>query len=139
MVEYVKKINPLNDNNNKALRGERYIVDALTKHGFEPEWLAVGNRMSAADIRISSGKLIDVKYAEPKESTPYWTFNFHHHGKKQQGIDFFICILVRPEAENLIYVFPANVLKKRKTLAMSVKSIRLGRYEYFLENWDLLK
>ena len=128
-----------NKNCGKALKGERYIAEKLIDHGFGVEWLALGNRKAKADIRISGNRLIDVKYAEQKKCHPYWTFNFHHHGKNQTGIDFFICIVVRPKAENLIYVFPANILEGKKTIAVSEKSIRLGRYEYFLENWELLK
>jgi len=128
-----------NNNNEKGLKGERYIVDKLKEQGFKVEWVALSNRMSTADIKLSNNKLIDVKYAEQNKSQRYWTFNFHHHGDKQLNIDFFICVVVRQGSDNLIYVFPNSILSERKTIQISDKSIRLGRYGYFLENWGLLK
>ena len=131
-------MNTKNHNNEIALRGEKYIFEKLKELGLNPEWVAFGNRSSLADI-IVNNKKIDVKISSIVNYCSYlkgsYRFNFHHHGKKQEGIDYFICICLD---DDLIYVFPSHLIRK-KTMMITPRMIKRGRYAYFLDNWDLLK
>lgn len=132
------------DNNKKALHSESYIYQKLIENGISVEWVAFSNRKSKADFITKDGKTIDVKYSNTstrknasREEYKVWNFNIHHHGKKQEGIDFYICVFDDGN-ENYIFIFPSK-LALGTHITISTSQIQRGKYDYFQENWDLIK
>ena len=123
------------DNNRKAVYGESYIYEKLISEGIDVEWLAINNRQSLADFKTSEGKTIDAKIAYVNKLRA-WQFNFHHHNKKQIGIDFYICLLIR-DNEPIIFIFPSSIIRG-KSLSITRSSLDRGKYGYFKNNWSLL-
>ena len=124
------------DNNNKAIKGESYIYQKLINNGIKARWTAFENRMAREDFITEDGTTIDVKIAYPRtiQKNATWYFNMHHHNKKQIGIDFYICIAMPDN----IFVLPSSLLFS-KTFRISERQLSRGKYDYFLENWDLIK
>ena len=123
------------DNNETALKGESYIYQKLLDQGIVAKWSAFTNRKSTEDFITETGITIDVKTAYPKAKSSSWAFNVHHHGVKQINIDFFICILL---PLNKIFIIPSELISN-KTYRISKRQLERGKYDYFLENWDLIK
>ena len=67
-----------------------------------------------------------------------WHFNFHHHGKRQQNVDFFICIAHEDGHKDKIFVIPA-LLHDKQTFSISGAQMERGRYDYFDRNFELIK
>jgi len=119
------------NNCEKAIYGESHVYQCLIDAGIDVEWSALSNRHSREDF-IANGAMVDVKFS--KKHGRRYTFNCHHHAKKQEGIDFYICV-INPEN---VFVFP-NELIDGKVLTISQKQVERGRYEYFNKNWGLIK
>lgn len=124
------------DNHNKAIKGESYIFQELLGAGIEVEWLAINNRKSLADFQTKNGKTIDAKVSHINKGG-YWTFNFQDHGKKQIGIDYYVCMLVDGD-DVLIFIFPQNLVLGH-SLRITRGQLDRGRYDYFKNNWALIK
>ena len=127
------------DNNNKAKLGESLIYEKLMVVDPDVEWSAFSNRQSREDFILSNGKTVDVKLSHPNKSykNNAWHFNFHHHNTKQTGIDFYICVAV-DGGEAHTFIFPSKLITKH-TLAITRKQIARGKFDYFKENWNLIK
>jgi hypothetical protein len=117
-----------------GMMGESTVFKILTDRGFNPRWEALTG--SGPDFILENGKTIDVKLATRRSKTSNYVFNLHHHSIAQDGIDFFICI-ANSKDENLIFVFPATLISG-KTLSISQYQLDRGRYDFFLNNFDLL-
>ncbi len=131
-------------NNDKGFLGESYVYNKLKEIDPNVKW-ALLNCRSSYDFILSNGKTIDVKYSanqivrtnKTKKEYNYWTFNFHHHGVKQIKIDFFICI-IQIKKEKSIYIFPSEI-SNIYSFSISEREIERGKFDYFKNNWDLLK
>ncbi len=128
------------NNAEKEFYGESHVYEQLIANGIKVFWNSLCRR-SLADFTTENGITIDVKFATPhlypKYNSPIWRFNLHHHGKKQTGIDYFICVL---ESKNkpLMFVFPASLVSGYQ-ITISERQLNMGKYNYFLENWNLIK
>jgi len=125
------------DNNNKAIKGESYVYKKLLENGIKAKWSAFGNRQAGEDFITDNGAKIDVKISygvKSEKGKKSWFFNVHHHGEKQKNIDFYICII----APELVFVIPSNLVPG-KTIRISEYQLARGRFDYFKENWQLIK
>ncbi len=135
-----------NTNNEKAIKGESYIYNKLKENDIEARWTSMESRKHPYDFVTKDGKTIDVKYAESHRSAKRnngsilksWRFNCHHHGIKQTNIDYYICILNDMGKTTRIYIFPSEFVGVH-TIAISERQINRGKYDYFEENWGLIK
>jgi len=126
--------------------GESYIFNLLKEKGIEAEWAPFGR---GPDFITKSGLNLDVKYSNPyiysKDTKKNgvreykkWTFNFHHHGKPQSKVDFFICIL-NNDGDFHIYVIPQPLHAEKQILTISGPQFNSGKFDYFKDNFDLIK
>jgi len=116
--------------------GESLIFTLLKDHSIETEWLPVGEN---ADFKLSDGRLIDVKFSKQSSTkNSGWRFNLHHHGEKQPDIAFFICIARKENGSDMIFVMPGHLLGG-KTWTISERQIDRGTYDYFQDNFDIIK
>ena len=125
----------------KGLYGESYVFDLLNKNDIHANWVALGNRHTKADFVLPDGRYVDIKYATPHLNASFsktWRFNLHHHGTKQNGIDFYICMLDKGIDAPLIFIFPGEMIQGFQ-IVISENQLKRGRYDYFLENWDLMR
>jgi len=131
----------MESNSEKGLKGETLIFHLLKKNNIKANWVAFSNRKTKADFITDDGVEIDVKIANQRSykycKNPIWDFNFHHHGKSQVDIDIFICIVVKGD-EHKIFIFPKELVCQ-KTLSMSERKLKQGRFDYFKDNWDIIK
>lgn len=128
------------DNNKKARYGESLIYQKLTEAGINVTWMAFTNKRGVPDFITDDGKMIDVKITNTRQSKNgrvHWGFNCHHHAIKQNNIDFFICI-INDTSYFSIFVFP-NHLLIGKNFIISERQLIRGKYDYFVENWNLIK
>ncbi len=128
------------DNNKKAQYGESLVYQRLAEAGINATWIALSNKRGVSDFITDDGKMIDVKFSRrrsKKNSPPYWTFNLHHHGTKQNNIDFFVCIISDPIYPSIL-VIPSKLLQS-KVFHISERQLIRGKYDYFVENWNLIK
>jgi len=128
------------DNDKKARYGESLIYQKLTGAGIDVTWMTLTNKRGVPDFITDDGKMIDVKFSQRrirKNAAPFWTFNLHHHGTKQNNIDFFVCI-ISDSLYPSILVIPSNLLSS-KVFHISERQLIRGKYDYFKENWNLIK
>jgi len=126
--------------------GESYIFMKLQDEGINIKWLSFGHARHQADFITESGTLIDVKTAMPRPCSRrkngsfqnHWGFNFHHHGDKQLKIDVFICITLQSTGGTNIFVFPSELISGYN-INISDRQLSRGKFDYFKENWDLIK
>ena len=135
----------MNGNNEKAMYGESYVYQKMLDAGLKVKWVAFGNRSSKADFVTDKGLTIDVKYSSVPHATyikksgkksKYWRFNAQHHGIKQSGIDFYVCVL-QDGGEPDMFIFPAENIDGYQ-IYISDRHLRMGTYEYFRNNWELI-
>ncbi|HDY87507.1 MAG TPA: hypothetical protein ENH82_05240 [bacterium] len=134
-----------NNNDKTAKYGESFVYEKLLENGIMAKWVSFSNRKSTADFITPDGKTIDVKCAyyskgiqRTKGDNRYWRFNIHHHGKKQEGIDYYICVLKYNEPEPLVFIFPSDIFRSFD-ITITSKMLERGKYDHFLNNWDLIK
>jgi len=137
------------ENNHFAMIGESYIAKKLDEAKVRYWWNPAQRNYYGADFITEFG-VIDVKIANPqikkyvstitnKETTrKFWRFNCHHHGTKQTAIDVFVFIVVNCNNENFVYFVMPKEMVKSYTFIISERQIKNGRYNYFINNWDIL-
>ncbi len=121
----------------KGKTGESRVFELFKQHGIEAEWMPYGHE---ADFVLSDGRYIDVKYSSPymrQYDKRMWIFNLNHRGKKQTLIDFFIFVCWKDGTDG-IYIIPAK-LCSGKTTTISERQMERGKFDYFKDNFDLLK
>ena len=131
-----------------SLGGESYVANKLDAMKIKYWWNPSQRNEMGADLITEYGA-IDVKIAKPQIKTIIskktkkrktrrtWHFNLHHHGIKQDKIDFFICIVTKYEKEPLYFIFPKQICKNL-TFSISERQLNNKIYHYFLEAWDII-
>lgn len=123
----------------KGKIGESYVFEMLQNNGIHVTWLPVGEN---ADFKLPDGRLIEVKFSSLRQPTGqrkcgFWSFNLHHHGKKQQEISFFICV-AKGQEHDMLFVMPGYMLKS-KTWVLTEEQVERGAHDYFQNNFALIK
>lgn len=125
-------------NTSKGKLGESKVFELLLENNINAKW---GCYHAKADFLLSNGTGIDVKFATPhsngRNDKKIWSFNLHHHGTKQHDIAFFICVLWN-SGNNEVFVFPSDFWSG-KVLTISTDQLERGKYDYFKNNFTLIK
>jgi helix-turn-helix protein len=136
-------MNPTN-NMIKGAHAESLVKDQLRAHGIIAEHTS-GIWGAGADFITALGKKLDVKYAESRLGEPtkkgqqnkFWSFNLHHHGVRQDNIDFFICTIIDEGRDPVFYIIPSK-LAPGKTFRISERQRIKKTYHFFKGNWNLI-
>ena len=124
--------------NEFGLKGESLVAKKLDTMDIRYWWNPSQQNYYGADFLTEYG-IIDVKIARPqiidrfsKKSNKMvkkiiWKFNCHHHGKKQNYIDFFIFIVMDyGKAQSLYFIMPKELCGGH-TFHISARQIETGR------------
>lgn len=122
----------------KGRIGESFVYNKLIESGIKATWVSFTNRRGAVDFITDNGTTIDVKFSKEHATGKRWCFNCHHHNVKQTNIDFYVCVLLNNAGNSIAFVFPANLIAG-KTMTMSLEQIERGTYDYFINNYTLIK
>jgi len=129
------------NSNELGVYGESFIYTKLIENGIDVDWSPFHR---IGDFITSDNKIIDVKYSKTpqivktkKGERLFWNFNIHHHGKKQYNIDFYICVLSYLNKE-IIFVFPSKYVRGYQ-ITISERQLERGKFNFFENNWDLIK
>ncbi|MEA2040083.1 MAG: hypothetical protein U9N82_09680 [Thermodesulfobacteriota bacterium] len=135
------------DTVNFGLNAEKYVAEKLKSLGIDFWWNSHKRNYYGADFLTKYG-IIDVKISNPQTKKKknkkalrpvFWKFNWHHNGKHQNEVDIFICIINKYKlTKTLCFVIPKEVCSG-KSFAVSERQINSGRYNCFLEAWDIIK
>ena len=127
-----------------GLAGEKYVAQKLDSMGIKYWWKPSQKRNYFGADLITEYGAIDVKTARPRikikmnRTIRTWGFNCHHHGKKQNEIDFFILIVVGyKDKELLCFIMPKEICNNSGFL-ISERQIKNKKYNYFLDAWDII-
>lgn len=126
--------------------GESYIYNLLKSNDIPCSWAPYG---SGYDFITNNGTRLEIKYGSKRKiemkskkkgllKLDQCVYNLHHHNKKQLNIDFFIFLQILDELNQNILIIPANLLRG-KTFVISERQQERKKYEYFNQNWSLIK
>lgn len=136
------------DNTKFGLSGESLVAKKLDSMNIKYWWNPNVSNKYGADFITEYGT-IDVKIARPRVTKyiskgtglpmgkPFWFFNCHHHGKRQDKIDIFIFIVVGYKDESpLLFMVPRE--KCGYTFVMSERQLENGKHTYYLNAWEII-
>jgi len=115
------------------IQSESYIYETLRSKGIDIEWRLAGEKVT---FKLGSGRSITVKFASFHKNRKRWTWIFDY-SKKITTVDFFVCIArYDKDIYSDAFVFPRDSVGR--SLQMSIKQLKLGKYDYFRDNWALI-
>jgi len=136
-------------NNTKfGLSAEYKVAKALDKLNIRYHHIPGRQNIFGCDFITEHGN-IEIKRANPSIKKYYskkkkelinkvsWTFNCHHKGVKQKNIDIYICTVSGYEdSPDIHFILPSYFA--RYTIKISERQIDNGKFDYFMENWNIL-
>lgn len=122
----------------RADEAERTIARILARSGRRVERM---KSQSPFDLRVD-GHRVEVKTALPRmidchRATPSYRFNIHRHGILLERTAWYIFRLERAIEEASVYVLLRAPIR-RKTLAISERSLHAGKWNRQIEDFNRL-
>ena len=93
------------------------------------------------EVKVAGASRLYVRRGKSLGMTRFWSFNLHRHNKLSEQVDIFLLCLPPVKILGLYWsiwlIVPAKVLKGRKTLAISPRSL-LMRWGQWVSRYDLI-
>jgi len=115
-------------NTEKGRSGENYVCEKLTEAGIDAFRVSSVGKRGMPDFITAQGKYIDVKISITRVDKKGWMFNCHHHGIKQNNIDYYVFIVANSPHDIISFVIPARLITTQ-TFYISQKALTVGKYD----------
>lgn len=126
-----------NQNIEKGRSGENYVRAKLEEAGIDAFRVSSVRKRGMPDFITAQGKYIDVKIAITRIDKKGWMFNCHHHGIKQNNIDYYVFIVAVSPLNIVPLILPARLINA-KTFYVSQKMLSRGKYDSHKNNWNII-
>ena len=117
------------------------IYKIMTDAGINLSWAVLTDRNIRHKFVTDNGKriILSITHDGKNKANRDWRFNFQN--RPESSFDFAVCCLssdIGGGQYTRLFVFPAEIIAGR-IITLTPHTLNTGRYDFFVENWDLIK